>query len=39
MADHGRLYTGFGPDFPAAMAQIVARADVAAPNLTGGVFF
>ena len=34
MADHGRLYTGFGPDFPAAMAQIVARADVAAPNLT-----
>lgn len=25
---------GFGPDFPAAMAQIVARADVAAPNLT-----
>lgn len=34
MADHGRLYTGFGPDFPAAMARIVARADVAAPNLT-----
>ena len=34
MADHGRLYTGFGPDFPAAMAQVVARADVAMPNLT-----
>lgn len=34
MADHGKLYTGFGPDFPAAMAQVVARADVAMPNLT-----
>ena len=34
MADHGKLYTGFGQDFPAAMAQVVARADVAMPNLT-----
>ena len=34
MADHGRLYTGFGPDFPAAMAKVVSRAHVAAPNLT-----
>ena len=34
MADHGKLYTGFGPDFPAAMAKVVARADVAVPNLT-----
>ena len=34
MADHGKLYTGFGPDFPAAMAQVVARADVALPNIT-----
>ena len=34
MADHGKLYSGFGPDFPAAMARVVARADVAMPNLT-----
>ncbi len=34
MADHGKLYAGFGPDFPAAMAKVVARADVAVPNLT-----
>ena len=34
MADHGRLYAGFGPDFPSAMAEVVARADVAMPNLT-----
>ena len=34
MADHGKLYTGFGPDFPSVMAQVVARADVAIPNLT-----
>ncbi len=34
MADHGRLYSGFGADFPAAMARVVARADVALPNLT-----
>ena len=34
MADHGKLYTGFGPEFPAAMAKVVARADVAVPNLT-----
>jgi len=34
MADHGRLYSGFGDDFPAAMARVVARADVAIPNVT-----
>ena len=34
MADHGKLYTGFGPDFPSVMAQVVAQADVAIPNLT-----
>ena len=26
MADHGKLYTGFGPDFPSVMAQVVAQA-------------
>ena len=34
MADHGKLYAGFGDDFPAAMARVVARADVALPNIT-----
>lgn len=34
MADHGRLYTGFDDDFPRAMAQVCARADVIVPNLT-----
>ena len=34
MADYGKLYSGFGDDFPAAMARVVARADVALPNIT-----
>ena len=34
MADHGRLYTGFGPDFPAYMRRVVSRAHVAVPNVT-----
>ena len=34
MADYGKLYAGFGDDFPAAMARVVARADVALPNIT-----
>ena len=34
MADHGKLYSGFGDDFPAAMAWVVARSDVAIPNVT-----
>ena len=34
MADHGKLYAGFDDDFPQAMAQVVAQADVALPNLT-----
>ena len=34
MADHGKLYSGFGGDFPAAMARVAARADVALPNIT-----
>ena len=34
MADHGRLYSGFREDFPLAMARLVARADVALPNIT-----
>ena len=34
MADHGMLYPGFGPEFPAEMAKVVARADVVIPNIT-----
>ena len=34
MADHGKLYPAFGPDFPAEMAKVVARADVTVPNMT-----
>lgn len=34
MADHGALYKGFAPDFPAEMARLCKRADVIVPNLT-----
>lgn len=34
MADNGRLYPGFGPEFPAEMARVCARADVIVPNIT-----
>jgi len=34
MADHGRLYAGFGPEFPAQMAQVVSKAQIAVPNIT-----
>ena len=34
MADGGRLYAGFGPDFPGYMRRVVARAHVAVPNVT-----
>lgn len=34
MADHGKLYSGFDGAFPAAMARLTARADVALPNIT-----
>ena len=34
MADGGRLYSGFGPDFPAYMRRVVSRAHVAVPNVT-----
>lgn len=38
MADHGRLYSGFDETFPAAMAELVRRADVALPNITEACF-
>lgn len=34
MADHGVLYPAFGPDFPAGMAKVCAKADAIVPNLT-----
>lgn len=34
MADRGRLYPAFGPDFPKAMAQVCREADLILPNLT-----
>ena len=34
MADHGRLYAGFAPDFPEHMRSLCRRADVLTPNVT-----
>ena len=34
MADNGKLYPAFGPDFPAEMAKVCAKADLIVPNLT-----
>ncbi len=38
MGDHGRLYSGFTPDFPKAMARLCKRADLILPNLTEAAF-
>lgn len=38
MADHGKMYTGFTPDFARQMASLVAKADLAVPNLTEACF-
>lgn len=34
MADNGKLYSAFSPDFPKGMARVVAKADIALPNIT-----
>lgn len=34
MADEGKLYSVFGPDFPAGMRKLCEKADVIMPNLT-----
>ena len=34
MADNGKLYAAFGPEFPAAMAKVCDKADVIVPNIT-----
>lgn len=38
MADNGRLYPGFTPEFARAMGQLCAQADVVVPNLTEAAF-
>lgn len=37
MADHGKLYSTFSPDFPKGMAKLCAKADVIVPNMTEAV--
>ena len=37
MADHGRLYSGFGPDMAEAMAGLCRAADLITPNITEAV--
>ena len=37
MADHGRLYSGFSPDFPEGMKELCTYADVITPNMTEAV--
>ena len=34
MADNGKLYPAFGPEFPKEMAKVCAKADIIVPNLT-----
>ena len=34
MADNGKLYPAFGPEFPSEMAKVCAKADLIVPNLT-----
>lgn len=38
MADNGKLYAGFGEDFPRQMARLCAGADFLLPNLTEAAF-
>ena len=38
MADNGKLYTGFTPDFALKMGELCARADLILPNLTEASF-
>lgn len=38
MADNGKLYPGFTPEFACAMANLCAKADLVVPNLTEACF-
>ncbi len=38
MADNGKLYTGFTPEFALEMAKLCAQADIIVPNMTEACF-
>lgn len=38
MADHGKLYAGFTPEFADEMAKLCGKADIIVPNLTEACF-
>lgn len=38
MADHGKLYAGFTPEFVKAMAKLCGKADIILPNMTEASF-
>ena len=38
MADNGKLYAGFGPEFPLKMAELLDGADLVLPNMTEASF-
>jgi pyridoxine kinase len=38
MADNGKLYTSFNPEFPAEMAKLCRKADIIIPNMTEAAF-
>ena len=38
MADNGRLYANFSPDFPKGMLKLCQKADIIVPNLTEAAF-
>lgn len=38
MADNGKLYSGFSPEFAARMAKLCAKADLVVPNITEAAF-
>lgn len=38
MGDHGKLYSGFTPEFAKAMAKLCEKADIIVPNMTEAAF-
>ncbi len=38
MGDHGKLYSGFTPEFAKAMAKLCGKADIIVPNMTEAAF-
>lgn len=38
MADNGKLYASFSPDFPKGMARLASKADAVVPNITEACF-